>query len=456
MKNCPFSLKKSVSAAAAALLLTLSGCGSTAQPPAQETVPETIAVQTITAEIGDLNRETEFVGRLESAESVKVYPSSAGQILKTYCAAGQRVSKGDLLFELDTENLQTSVELAYLQYQSALAGAGSTMLSAESAWNSASNIYTNARDALENWRDLNGDTLSALKADMNDALKNYGKDSEEYRNAKNSYDALKSAEDALITAKENARDALNTARDSYNLVAGDEDSGTIGSSNSTIEQARISYENALKTLNEAKVYAPISGIVASKNASDTDMVSASTPVYVINSEEGEPVVSFNLSEDGADALTIGDTVTVIYNNTEYPAAVIELAAEASAATGLYAAKAQTLESLGSVRTGAVVKVKASTANVQNALLLPLDIVQYDENQPYVYLYQDGVAVRRDIVTGMFTAQYVAVESGLSAEDPIITTWHPDLKDGALVFCRELSAASNGGAAGENDAEVKGE
>ena len=70
MKNCPFSLKKSVSAAAAALLLTLSGCGSTAQPPAQETVPETIAVQTITAEIGDLNRETEFVGRLESAESV--------------------------------------------------------------------------------------------------------------------------------------------------------------------------------------------------------------------------------------------------------------------------------------------------------------------------------------------------------------------------------------------------
>ena len=102
------------------------------------------------------------------------------------------------------------------------------------------------------------------------------------------------------------------------------------------------------------------------------------------------------------------------------------------------------------------KVKASTANVQNALLLPLDIVQYDENQPYVYLYQDGVAVRRDIVTGMFTAQYVAVESGLSAEDPIITTWHPDLKDGALVFCRELFAASNGGAAGESDAEVKGE
>ena len=253
MKNRPFPLKKSVSAAAAALLLALSGCGSTAQPPAQEAVPETIAVQTITAEIGDLNRETEFVGRLESAESVKVYPSSAGQILKTYCAAGQRVSKGDLLFELDTENLQTSVELAYLQYQSALAGAGSTMLSAENAWNSASNIYTNARDALENWRDLNGDTLSALKADMNDALKNYGKDSEEYRNAKNSYDALKSAEDALVTAKENARDALNTARDTYNLVAGDEDSGTIGSSNSTIEQARISYENALKTLNEASV-----------------------------------------------------------------------------------------------------------------------------------------------------------------------------------------------------------
>lgn len=41
------------------------------------------------------------------------------------------MSEGDLLFTLDTEDLQEQVDSAYLQYQSALNSADSSLLNAE-------------------------------------------------------------------------------------------------------------------------------------------------------------------------------------------------------------------------------------------------------------------------------------------------------------------------------------
>ena len=199
---------------------------------------------------------------------------------------------------------------------------------------------------------------------------------------------------------------------------------------------RSSYDNAVKALNEAKVYAPVSGIVSAKNVSVSDMAAPGAPAYVIDQEGSAPMISFNLSEDGANALSVGSPVTVVYNGKEFEAQITELSNAANPQTGLYAAKAQTSEPLGTSRSGGVVKVKASTAKAEDALLLPLDMLEYDENQPFVYVYRDGTAVRVDVTTGISSADEVVILSGLTAEDQIITTWHPDLKDGAAVALAE--------------------
>ena len=43
-----------------------------------------------------------------------------------------------------------------------------------------------------------------------------------------------------------------------------------------------------------------------------------------------------------------------------------------------------------------------------------------------------MAVRADVVTGISSAEEVVILSGITAGDQIITTWHPDLRDGAAV------------------------
>lgn len=113
--------------------------------------------------------------------------------------------------------------------------------------------------------------------------------------------------------------------------------------------------------------------------------------------------------------------------------------------------AQPLEDLGTDRTGIAVKVRASTAKAAETLLLDIDLVEYDENQPYVYVYENGTAVRHDIEIGITSKDTVSVISGITAEDAVISTWHPDLKDGASVTCEELEQSAAAEQPGEDSA-----
>ena len=448
--------------AAGALLAAVAGCGPAVPADAQQAGPSAIEVRTATAGYGTIDRQTEFVGRVEAAESIKVYATSQAKVLQTYVAPGEYVEKGTLLFELDTENLQTMAETARLQYEAALSGADTTIIQSKNAYDSAGSMYSTLkdnRDAIEDAWDSAREGWAAVKklleaagiaedADLEALLVDAKADGNEelvqlLTNAiqvRNGYTQAQNAYiqnyDKLDEQVDSARKSLITARDTYKNTKGDEEEGITGTVQTQVDLAKISYDNAVKALNEAKVYAPVSGIVSAKNVSVSDMAAPGAPAYVIDQEGTAPMISFNLSEDGANALSVGSPVTVVYNGKEFEAQITELSNAANPQTGLYAAKAQTSEPLGTSRSGGVVKVKASTAKAEDALLLPLDMLEYDENQPFVYVYRDGTAVRVDVTTGISSADEVVILSGLTAEDQIITTWHPDLKDGAAVALAE--------------------
>ena len=385
------------------------------------------------------------MGRVEAAESVKVYATSQAKVLETYAVPGQHVEKGQRLFQLDTENLETMVETSRLQYEAAVSGANTTIIQSKNAYDSAGDMYTTikeSRDAIEDAWEGAQRSLNQANAALQ-AAQEAGVTGEElaklqtaqvaaqmaYEQARNAY--IQNY-DKLDEQVKSARKNLVTARDTYKNTKGDEDEGITGTIQTQVDLAKISYDNAVKALNEAKVYAPVSGVISMKNVAASDMATPGAPAYVIDQDSAAPMISFNLSEDGANALTVGSPVTVSYNGQDYPAQITELSNAANPQTGLYAAKAQTEEPLGTSRSGGVVKVKASTAKAENALLLPLELLEYDENQPYVYLFRDGVAVRADVVTGISSAEEVVILSGITAGDQIITTWHPDLRDGAAV------------------------
>ena len=67
------------------------------------------------------------------------------------------------------------------------------------------------------------------------------------------------------------------------------------------------------------------------------------------------------------------------------------------------------------------------------LTVPLSSVLYSGNDAFVYVYNDGQAVKRDITTGIYDDEFIAVKEGLTLNDDVISTWSNELYNGAQVI-----------------------
>ena len=56
--------------------------------------------------IGKMERQTEFIGKIEAADTISIYPETNGKIVKLHYDEGDYIKAGDLLMELDTSDLQ--------------------------------------------------------------------------------------------------------------------------------------------------------------------------------------------------------------------------------------------------------------------------------------------------------------------------------------------------------------
>ena len=61
----------------------------------------------------------EFTGRIEAINTVDVRARVSGYLEKVYFTAGQRVKKGDLLFQIDPKPLQAQLDLATAELEQA-------------------------------------------------------------------------------------------------------------------------------------------------------------------------------------------------------------------------------------------------------------------------------------------------------------------------------------------------
>lgn len=430
-----------------------------------------INVKLETPTIGSLSRETEFIGKIQPAESVSVYPEVSGKVTKVYFEAGETVNKGDLLFEMDDSDAQLSYQMQQASYDQQVISANTTLgssyeskiISAESQLKSAQQSLTSARQNLNEYNDGSQDRLiSAEKEyeklqteiaeleDQIDAALEAGESTSDLEKQLASLEVELSVTRAEINELEDDDDATarsyrnayktaqanyETAKANYDLVMSASLDDTKASVDAQLKSAALSLEQSASSLDKYRVYAPISGVIETKNVSEYETPSMSTAAYTISNKD-TMTVQFNASADAAGALSIGDTVTVTKSGADYTATIVEINTKADESSGLFPIKARLDETSSSLLTGVSVKVSAATQKAENALLIPIDVVYYDDSQPYVFTYSGGQAHRTDIVTGMSNSETVAVESGLTSDSQIITTWHPDLKDGAKVQLAE--------------------
>ncbi|HXI83148.1 MAG TPA: efflux RND transporter periplasmic adaptor subunit [Verrucomicrobiae bacterium] len=111
--------KQQIVAISTVLLLVASGC-SKASPARTPPPPQVTVVQPITREVVEWD---EYIGRLESPETVEVRARVSGYLDKVHFKEGKEVKKGDLLFTIDPRPYQAEYDRADADHQRSLSQA---------------------------------------------------------------------------------------------------------------------------------------------------------------------------------------------------------------------------------------------------------------------------------------------------------------------------------------------
>ena len=259
-------------------------------------------------------------------------------------------------------------------------------------------------------------------------------------------DAAKATLDAANASAQSARQQADTAQDALNRMtplyeAGDiaaqtyqQTANTAKAAQSQVDAAEAQADSAQLNYDTQREYAtvtaPADGIVQNQSMTAHAMVSQSSQLCVITGT-GAKIVKFSVTEEVLQNLCLGQTVTVEKNGSSYEGIITKLSQLANAQTGLFPVEAA-LTGADALADGTSAKLSLVTAQSANALLVPVDTVYYSGGNPYVYTYQDGIARRTYIETGISDDESYEVTSGLDGTEQIVSSWTEDIYDGAQV------------------------
>ena len=404
---------------AAALMLAAAGCGSQAAPAAASETDTGILATVQSPQKGTLELETSFIGTVEPDEMVSVFAKLPATVEKINFKPGDPVSKGDVLFELDDQDVMTSVKTAQAAYRSAAAQVD--QMTGSSYKNTLQQLDTAYDTAYENYKDAE-DSFEKAEEAWKAAGMPVG------TSLHTAYLTTKGVYDQMETLYKNARK-------SYNINAEQGYAELTEVAAATLNQAQVALDAAMEQLDNCKVRAPIDGVVESVSVSELNMAGTTSPAFVISNKE-VITVSFSVSSTAVLSMAEGDLISAEKGQNTYRGVITEVGTMASAQNGLFPIKAVLEDPGAELLTGVSVKVSAVTEKAEDALILPQNAVYYDDGRPYIYVLDGETARKTYIETGVSNADEVAVVSGVSESDRIITSWHPNLVDGARVLAAQ--------------------
>ncbi len=198
---------------------------------------------------------------------------------------------------------------------------------------------------------------------------------------------------------------------------------------------------------DTTVTAPISGVIETLNVEEGATVSVSKPCVVISSSEALQV-TVEIGERDIKNIRVGQPARIsgaafakdVYNGT-----VKSIASSAKQQYSTTTASETVVEAVvvidaaeldSSLRLGMTATTDIVIDEQADGLVVPYDaVMQDDEDREYVYILENGRAVKRIIETGWELRDGFQVTSGLSAGETIITEPAMITADGMSVYAR---------------------
>lgn len=206
---------------------------------------------------------------------------------------------------------------------------------------------------------------------------------------------------------------------------------------SKLEQARSMEQIARRNLDDCRLRAPFSGIIAEKSMEAGENVAPGMPVARLVTASSL-VVRISVPEAEMRSVRTGqkaDVAVTALGGEKIAARVVDKGVVANPLSRTYEVRLKLENPDKEVMPGMVTEVFLHPYNTASVSLcvIPAHVVQIDEhNRSFVWVVKDGKACKRVIVCGEYIADGVIVVSGLSANDCIIVEGQQKVCEGTEV------------------------
>ncbi|SES78688.1 efflux RND transporter periplasmic adaptor subunit [Hymenobacter actinosclerus] len=213
-------------------------------------------------------------------------------------------------------------------------------------------------------------------------------------------------------------------------------------------QARNNYralQSNLATLNRQRdlyrVVAPFAGTVDDVLPKLGETVAPGAPVVKLLSSSGSGKIVVDVSEAYANSIKVGDKALVTIpdlGESDLPATVRVVTSTINPTSRTFTVELRLADpgKAGRLRPNMVTNVRILNYNRQNATVVPVDLVQRDEQNSFVLVVDEKggkkVAAKRVIQVGNTYNGKVEVTQGLQTGDQVISAGYQNLNEGQAV------------------------
>lgn len=327
-------------------------------------------------EVGEVVAEVMGTGTLEARIKSTISPKIAGRVHEILVDQGDRVKAGQLLFNLDDEELKQQVEIA------------------------------EATTAM--WRA----SLDRLQADLNQAKAVLG-------NAKTDFDRIQKLVQSRSVSEEEAENA--TERVSIAEAGLSRSMAALVEGQKQIATAERTHAYHQARLADTRVNAPFDGLVVKRHSDQGDIGVPGTPILTLISTD-EIWVSAWVDETEMSRIKPVQPARVVFRSESsygYPATVSRLGREADRETREFVVDVLVTELPTNWAVGQRADVYIEVDRKADVPVIPAEFVVWHEKTPGVYHLVEDRSQWRAIKLGLRSTTNVEIVDGLALDDIVV-------------------------------------
>jgi membrane fusion protein (multidrug efflux system) len=199
-----------------------------------------------------------------------------------------------------------------------------------------------------------------------------------------------------------------------------------------LNSAKADIENLKALIAKTEIRAPFNGTIGLRYVSEGSYVSSSTKIA--NLQNINPAkIDFSVPQRYAGTISIGNIISVKSPSGKiYQAKIYAIEPKIDPATRALQVRAVCPNDRGELIPGSYVGITLKLNDVREAITIPTQALSLDISGERVFIYKNGIALPKNVESGIRTEDEVQIIKGINPGDTVITTGVMQLRPRAKV------------------------